>query len=261
MLERLALPALAGTLRRSRRLQQLDHRARLLAALLRVNEERDAVRALRVAKLGMLRQHRLDDLDVAEHGGCEEIERGAVLGAGRARYLAVAPVRRRAETRSRSRHRPSPTTPCERGLLRESRFTASRSACEPTRSSLTSAESSCGGRSSLMPPRARTVFRTQAVSSRVTLRKPSRSAVIGPWPVTTCSAHPSRVSVYSQTPSSRFLLRVGHRQPELPDLRHVAVEELLPCLPLAWLLIRHWYVGRRGVDRVPVKLTSGPTTC
>ena len=83
-----------------------------------MDEERDAVRALRVAERGMLRQHRLDDLDVAEHGGGEEIERRAVLEQEE-RDLAVAHVRRRPEAGLEVAAAPVPRRLHERGLLRE----------------------------------------------------------------------------------------------------------------------------------------------
>src|SRR5215207_1188984 len=51
---------------------------------------------------------------------------------------------------------------------------------------------------------ARTADRTQAVSSRDQRRKPSRSSVFGPWPVTTCLSSSQSGSLYSQTPSSRL---------------------------------------------------------
>src|SRR2546426_10307577 len=51
---------------------------------------------------------------------------------------------------------------------------------------------------------ARIAVRTQAVSSRVARRSSSRSAVFGPWPVTTERSSSQSGSVYSQTPSSRF---------------------------------------------------------
>src|SRR3954452_13135986 len=51
---------------------------------------------------------------------------------------------------------------------------------------------------------ASTARRTQAVSSRVARRSSSRSAVFGPWPVTTCLSSPQSGSMYSQTPSSRL---------------------------------------------------------
>src|SRR6266508_507934 len=49
---------------------------------------------------------------------------------------------------------------------------------------------------------ARTALRTQAVSSRDQRRKPSRSSVFGPWPVTTCLSSSQSGSEYFQTPSS-----------------------------------------------------------
>src|SRR6266508_588930 len=55
----------------------------------------------------------------------------------------------------------------------------------------------------------RTAFRTQAVSSRDQRRKPSRSSVFGPWPVTTCLSSSQSGSEYSQTPSSSRLRSLG----------------------------------------------------
>src|SRR6478752_2184781 len=51
---------------------------------------------------------------------------------------------------------------------------------------------------------ARIAFRTQAVSSREMRRNSSRSAVRGPWPVTTERSSSQSGSVYSQTSSSPF---------------------------------------------------------
>src|SRR5262249_52440277 len=53
-----------------------------------------------------------------------------------------------------------------------------------------------------------TVFRTPPVSSRFSLRKPSRSAVFGPWPVTTLRSSSQSGSLYSHSPSS-FLRSSG----------------------------------------------------
>src|SRR5206468_12084149 len=51
---------------------------------------------------------------------------------------------------------------------------------------------------------ARTTSRTQAVSACVVRRKPSRSSVFGPCPVTTCFSSSQSGSVYSQTPPPFF---------------------------------------------------------
>src|SRR5204862_7949734 len=51
---------------------------------------------------------------------------------------------------------------------------------------------------------ASTTDRTHADCSRALRRRSSRSAVFGPWPVTTCRSSSQSGSVYSQTPSSRL---------------------------------------------------------
>src|SRR5262249_46242852 len=55
---------------------------------------------------------------------------------------------------------------------------------------------------------ASTALRTHSVSSRLSLRKPSRSAVFGPWPVTTVRSSSQSGSVYSHSPLS-FLRSSG----------------------------------------------------
>ena len=88
------------------------------------------------------------------------------------------------------------------------------------------------------PPRSRRLREHRLAHPRGLLararRNSSRSAVFGPCPVTTARSSSQSGSVYSQTPVVVLAqLRVGHRQAELPDLRHVAVEELLARLLVA----------------------------
>ena len=60
------------------RVEQLEHRSRLLAAGLGVSAQRDRVRPLRVAQLRLGGEDRAHDLDLAEHRGCEEVDPRAV---------------------------------------------------------------------------------------------------------------------------------------------------------------------------------------
>ena len=88
------------------------------AAFLGVGHERDAVRAFGGGEIGEGREHGLDDVEAAEHGGVENVHAGAA-GNQKQRDVFAAHVTGAAEGGFPVASAPIPGSVEEAGLLRE----------------------------------------------------------------------------------------------------------------------------------------------